>query len=189
MWETGRTRRLPDTGIDLVAKERDTAGTARSSASFTSRITTCRRRTFDSFFTASGKAPFTSRIIVSTTDKWGIHAEEALDNQQTPVTRLGLSDIGASPIDWDIVWPKPGDPVELQLLPGNHLRPHQSTALKDVFVGFEAHDRGKLIMACGTGKTFTSLKIAEQVSKPRESTSRRTCCSSCRPSRCSAVSA
>src|SRR5206468_78840 len=24
-----------------------------------------------------------------------------------------------------------------------------------------SHDRGKLIMACGTGKTFTALKIAE----------------------------
>ena len=29
--------------------------------------------------------------------------------------------------------------------------------------GFAEHDRGKLIMACGTGKTFTALRIAEAV--------------------------
>ncbi|MBB4077303.1 putative helicase, partial [Bartonella fuyuanensis] len=34
-------------------------------------------------------------------------------------------------------------------------------ALKKVCEGLKEADRGKLIMACGTGKTFTSLKIAE----------------------------
>jgi predicted helicase len=46
------------------------------------------------------------------------------------------------------------------------LRPHQTTALKDVERGFEISDRGRLIMACGTGKTFTSLKIAEHMVPP-----------------------
>ena len=32
--------------------------------------------------------------------------------------------------------------------------------------GFREHDRGKLIMACGTGKTFTALRIAERQTKP-----------------------
>jgi predicted helicase len=32
-----------------------------------------------------------------------------------------------------------------------------------VKAGLVANDRGKLIMACGTGKTFTSLKIAEEI--------------------------
>lgn len=42
------------------------------------------------------------------------------------------------------------------------LRPHQREALDDVMAGFESSDRGKLVMACGTGKTFTALRIAEQ---------------------------
>jgi predicted helicase len=43
------------------------------------------------------------------------------------------------------------------------LRPHQQNARSTkVLAGLVAHDRGKLIMACGTGKTFTSLKIAEE---------------------------
>ena len=36
--------------------------------------------------------------------------------------------------------------------------------MADVRTGFSAHRRGKLIMACGTGKTFTALRIAESVS-------------------------
>ena len=42
------------------------------------------------------------------------------------------------------------------------LRPYQQEALENVIEGFKHHNRGKLIMACGTGKTFTSLKIAER---------------------------
>lgn len=45
-------------------------------------------------------------------------------------------------------------------------RPHQQEALEAVLKGFETHDRGKLIMACGTGKTYTSLVIAQQMVKP-----------------------
>ena len=38
---------------------------------------------------------------------------------------------------------------------------HQQKAINRVHEYFKTRDRGKLIMACGTGKTFTSLKIAE----------------------------
>ena len=41
-------------------------------------------------------------------------------------------------------------------------REHQSLAIANVLAGFGDAERGKLIMACGTGKTFTSLKIAER---------------------------
>jgi predicted helicase len=33
-------------------------------------------------------------------------------------------------------------------------------AIKDVLAGFDSGERARLIMACGTGKAFTSLKIA-----------------------------
>jgi predicted helicase len=45
----------------------------------------------------------------------------------------------------------------------NKVRPHQELAIQKVLDGFKRTDRGKLIMACGTGKTFTSLKIAEEI--------------------------
>ena len=41
--------------------------------------------------------------------------------------------------------------------------PLQKEAIEAVVEGFENADRGQLIMACGTGKTFTSLRIAERI--------------------------
>ncbi|MEY2915035.1 MAG: hypothetical protein RLZZ184_4344, partial [Cyanobacteriota bacterium] len=57
------------------------------------------------------------------------------------------------------------NPDHLELKPKKQIRPHQQTALEKVLTGFKTGDRGKLIMACGTGKTFTALKIAENFPK------------------------
>jgi predicted helicase len=57
----------------------------------------CRRADIDSFFTASGKKPFTHRIIVSTTDLWSEHAEAALRDQQPPVTKIDLTALESQP--------------------------------------------------------------------------------------------
>ena len=154
----------PDTGVDLVARERDTGEYTAIQCKFYEPDHYLQKADLDSFFTASGKAPFTNRIIISTTNKWGKHAEDALDGQTIPVQRISLEDLADSAIDWDIAWPQ-GD-LQVDLAPSTpyELRLHQQEALDAVFRGFaEGNDRGKLIMACGTGKTFTSLKIAEQL--------------------------
>ncbi|WP_189061990.1 DEAD/DEAH box helicase [Longimycelium tulufanense] len=157
----------PDTGIDIVAEERETGGYCAIQCKFYEPDHYVQKSDIDSFFTASGKAPFTSRIIISTTDKWSQHAEDALDDQRIPVSRVGLADIGQSPIRWDLAWPRPGIDIELRLEHKKALRPHQQEAVDAVFDGFASHDRGKLIMACGTGKTFTSLKVAERLAAER----------------------
>ncbi|MFI7299295.1 DEAD/DEAH box helicase [Streptomyces sp. NPDC050121] len=156
-----------DTGIDLVAQDRETGGFCAIQCKFYEPQHTIHKEDIDSFFTASGKGAFTRRMIISTTDKWSVHAEEALDDQQIPVTRLGLSDIASSPVEWRM--PTPGLHVEFEmtLRQKKKPRPHQREAIDDVFAGFAEHERGKLIMACGTGKTFTSLKIAERLQQER----------------------
>ncbi|MFI1989752.1 DEAD/DEAH box helicase [Actinoplanes sp. NPDC020271] len=154
-----------DTGIDLVAQDRETGSFCAIQCKFYEPQHTVSKEDIDSFFTASGKGGFTRRIIISTTEKWGVHAEAALDDQQIPVTRIGLSDIANSPVEWHL--PAVGEPVEMTLRAKKSLRKHQREAIDDVFAGFEKHSRGKLIMACGTGKTFTSLKIAERLLKDR----------------------
>ena len=45
------------------------------------------------------------------------------------------------------------------------LRPYQREAVTAVIKGFQNQDRGQMIMACGTGKTFTALKIAEAMAQ------------------------
>lgn len=153
----------PDTGIDLVARERDSGEYTAIQCKFYEPTHTLRKEDIDSFFTASGKNPFTNRIIISTTDRWGPNAEDALEDQLIPVQRIGLAEIADSPISWDIAWVDGDLQIDVAEATRHEPRPHQAQAIEKVFNGFAAgHDRGKLIMACGTGKTFTALKIAEQ---------------------------
>ncbi len=150
-----------DVGIDLVAQERATGEYCAIQCKFYLPDHTLAKEDIDSFFTAAGKAQFTSCMIVSTTDKWGKNAEQALSNQSKPVTRLRVQDLDQSPVDWSKF--SLTRPQALGLRPRKTLREHQTAALENVVAGFATHDRGKLIMACGSGKTFTALKIAERL--------------------------
>ena len=146
-----------DTGIDLVAR---TAGTGEFHAiqcKLYAEDYTLQKRDIDSFFTASGKKIFSHRIIVSTTNHWSEHAEEALRDQQPPVSKIDLFDLENSQIDWASYQPQ--QPPTLRAK--KHPLEHQQKALDAVREGLQTADRGKLIMACGTGKTYASLKIAE----------------------------
>lgn len=154
-----------DTGIDLVAQDRETGGYCAVQCKFYEPRHTVEKADIDSFFTASGKGGFTRRLIISTTDRWNVHAEAALADQQVPVTRVGLVEIAQSPVEWYM--PTSGHQVEMTLREKKSPRKHQYQAIDDVFAGLAEHDRGKLIMACGTGKTFTSLKIAERLQAER----------------------
>jgi predicted helicase len=151
----------PDTGIDLVAEERDGGCLCAIQCKFYDPTHSLQKADLDSFFTASGKAGFTSRMVISTTDDWGKNAEEALENQQIPVTRLRVQDLDSSPVDWSQF--SVAKPDQIELLPKKQLRPHQIVALEKVKASLATGDRGKLIMACGTGKTFTALRIAEDL--------------------------
>ena len=147
-----------DTGIDLVAVTHDGENHAIQCKNYSQdhRIS---KADIDSFFTASGKSYFQHRIIVATTDHWTEHAYDSLSHQNPPVTVIDRSALENSAIDWDnFAFQK-----ELPLKPKKSLREHQKNALSAVRNGLKNADRGKLIMACGTGKTFTSLKIAEDI--------------------------
>lgn len=146
-----------DTGIDLVAITHGTNEFHAIQCKFFDAFAKVQKSDIDSFFTASGKKPFTHRIIITTTNFWSEHAEDALQGQQPPVSKIDLNDLENSQIDWSKYRP---DSIP-DLKPKKELREHQQTAFDSVINGFKSADRGKLIMACGTGKTFTSLKIAE----------------------------
>lgn len=145
-----------DAGIDLVAQTH-TGEIHAIQCKLYAPDYRLQKSDIDSFFTASGKKPFAHRIIVSTTNHWSTHAEDALRDQQPPVSKIDLNDLENSQIEWAKYQPKAAPTLK----PKKALRPHQQSALNATLKGFERESRGKLIMACGTGKTFTSLKIAE----------------------------
>lgn len=150
----------PDHGIDLVARERETGKLCAIQCKFydpqTGVIT---KNDVDSFLAESGTGEFTSRLFVSTTEHWNSAAEETVSRQAISVSRIGLEDLFNSTIDWDSFSLE--TPEVMVRTGGKSLREHQKRALDAVTAGLSTADRGKLIMACGTGKTFTSLRIAE----------------------------
>lgn len=168
LWEDFPYRRDfsgKDTGIDLVALtvEGDYWAIQCKCYAKDARIT---KDGVDSFLATSSKefyndkmqkTRFAYRLWISTTNNWNGEAEKTIQNQNPPVLRIGLSDLEAALIDWDKLVNGNKD----ALLAKYPLREHQKTAVDSAHEYFQTSDRGKLIMACGTGKTFTSLKIAE----------------------------
>ncbi|MCW8158213.1 DEAD/DEAH box helicase [Stutzerimonas stutzeri] len=158
-WAKERGLSGKDAGIDLVARTQGTGEYHAIQCKLYAEDYKVQKKDIDSFFTASGKAPFSHRIIVTTTNNWSEHAEDALQGQQPPVSKIDLQALEDSQIDWAKYQPQQA----VQLKAKKKLREHQQTALNAVAAGLKDAERGKLIMACGTGKTFTSLKIAERL--------------------------
>jgi predicted helicase len=157
-----------DTGIDLVAKTIQGNYWAIQCKCF-QESAVIDKPAVDSFLATSSKQftnddlqtiGFSNRIWVSTTNNWGGNAEATIRNQHPPVSRVNLHDLENAPVDWEKL--AKGITGEQSRVKKKELRPHQTTALNAAHEHFKTADRGKLIMACGTGKTFTSLKIAEK---------------------------
>lgn len=154
-----------DLGIDLVAQRYD-GGLTAIQCKFYSQDHTMVKSDIDSFLSASSRRPFTERIVVATTDKWSKQAEAMLENQHIPVKIIGLNDFRNSNVDWDS-YRFDAPEGSLETYEKKQPRPHQHEAIKNTLSGFETHDRGKLIMACGTGKTFTALRLAEKFAEQK----------------------
>ena len=156
-----------DSGIDLVAKRKGLQEYCAIQCKFYDPNYSVSKDDVDTFISASGKSfwinntemRYSERIIISTTDKWSSTAEDTIIGQSPSISRIRLQDLKESSIDWRSF--SIANPEKMQRSALKVLRPHQREALDDVMKGFEGADRGKLIMACGTGKTFTSLRIAE----------------------------
>nr|MBP7653263.1 DEAD/DEAH box helicase [Candidatus Dependentiae bacterium] len=156
-----------DSGIDLVTQTIDCDYWAVQCKCF-AEDTAIDKAAVDTFLSTSSKefknedmqtVRFAQRLWISTTNKWSSNAEETLKNQNPPVTRLNLYDLQQSAVDW--IKLDKGISGEDSRLAKKKLFPHQQEALEKTNEYFKEFDRGKLIMACGTGKTFTALKIAE----------------------------
>ncbi len=150
-----------DTGIDLVARERYTGTMWAIQCKFYDPSHTVQKGEIDSFFEASAKKPFGKALVVTTTDKWSKHALDALNDRHVPTQRIGLAHLAESVIDWSSY--RFEAPDAARVVERKRLRDHQIEALQSTIMGFDEHDRGQLIMACGTGKTFTGLRIAERM--------------------------
>lgn len=156
-----------DTGIDLVALTVDGDYWAIQCKCYQDTAI-IHKPEVDSFLATSSRhfrnedlqtVGFAHRLWISTTNNWGPNATAAISNQNPPVSRISLSYLIEAPVDWVAL--DKGIRGEIARAAKKEIRPHQRAALENTQEAFKTADRGKLIMACGTGKTFTSLRIAE----------------------------
>ena len=160
-WSEWPGRDGGDIGIDIVARRHD-GGLAAIQCKCQDRID---KHHIDSFLSESQRRlmgePYVERYIFTTATEWSYNAERAISRIDPPVQRVDFFGLDGAAIEWDGYLRD--ETASLSIQPRKRLRPHQVSALNDVIAGFETNDRGKMIMACGTGKTLTALRIAEQV--------------------------
>ena len=161
-----------DTGIDLVAKTEMGDYWAIQCKCY-AEDAVIDKPAVDSFLATSSRTftnevtyqttRFAKRIWISTTNHWGSNAEEAIRHQDPPFSRVGLIDLNSSCVDWQKLMD--GLTGTSALVEGKKPRKHQLDAISKAYTHYitDGNDRGKLIMACGTGKTYTSLLITEQL--------------------------
>lgn len=154
-----------DTGIDIVCRTHDGEYWAvqckcyRPEAKIDLHLVSTFLTTASfPFNTKDGNKNFSHRIWIDTTYD-GFNAEALNAINKVGCTRLGLIDLKNDDVNWEeLDAGKKGDEVTRVKY---DLRPHQKDAFDATVQYFVNHERGKLIMACGTGKTFTSLRISE----------------------------
>ena len=148
-----------DTGIDLVAEMKDGEGFCAIQCKFYQPGSSITKASMDSFISATTTPDFVRLILIDTTDKpIQEKASKTLENLGEKFRHLSLNELTESPIDWMALIER-----EKIHLDKKKIRPDQKEAVKKVIEGLSENDRGKMIMACGVGKTFTSLRIAEEI--------------------------
>lgn len=169
LWNEWPYAKGHDVGIDIVAKEADSDRYVAIQCKFYAPDYLMNAHDVDTFFMAlnssiktehSDKDSFAGGIIIATTDHWNKVLLDALLKQHITCQHIGLSDLEEAAVDWPAI--SKGQAGEITKYDA---RPHQREAIDAVISGFNSADRGKLIMACGTGKTFTALRLTEEYTK------------------------
>lgn len=151
-WSKKNNVRRPDEGVDLVATLHDGSFCAIQCKCY-SDSTDLTYEDISTFLATYRSYKMTRPILVFTGDKINDKANYHLKKHGVSVITSDL--LRQTRIDWS------GYP-RLKSIEQKKLRDYQQKAFDDVMGKFTDADRGKMIMACGTGKTFTSLRIAEK---------------------------
>jgi predicted helicase len=156
-----------DAGIDLVVEDVEGRLWAVQAKAYDPAYSVT-KKDVDKFLSESSraraKAKFDYRLLIATTDKLHHVARGVLGDQEKKVGFIGLADLRTTTAEWPaspdaLRPPKPRKPAKP--------RDYQREAIRNVVAGFKTANRGQLIMACGTGKTLTSLFIKEKLDAER----------------------
>lgn len=153
-----------DTGVDLVAMRGDDEkdGVVAIQAKLYKEDGHISKKDMSNFVSKAGERQFTEMMFATTSN---VELNEVVNEIYSKQTKRALivcrRDLDDTDVDWGVflgLWGGRGFVKEKR-----KLKEHQRKAVKQVSQSLSLAKRGKMIMACGTGKTFTSLRIAEKM--------------------------
>ncbi len=163
LWEEWPERWGADCGVDLVFRHKNGEHWAVQAKCYSPDYDIT-KHDVDKFLSESNRPLIQHRLLIATTDGIGPNARQVCDAQEKPVTRILRSRLESAALDY---------PANFAALPQakRKARPtprdHQNEARIAVMQGLQTADRGQLIMACGTGKTYVTLWIKEHLGAQR----------------------
>jgi len=163
LWEEWPERWGADCGVDLVFRHKNGEHWAVQAKCYSPDYDIT-KHDVDKFLSESNRPSIQHRLLITTTDRIGNNAKQVCDAQEKPVIRFLFSDFDKSALDY---------PANFAALPQAkrkarpEARDHQIDARTAVVQGLQTADRGQLIMACGTGKTYVTLWIKEHLNAQR----------------------
>lgn len=156
-----------DRGVDLIATRHD-GKLAAIQCKFTSDISKkLSKGAVDSFLANTESRDYAERLVVFSGFEVTRHLEEQLAaDREIPVQLLAGKVLSQANVTWGEL-----TAIETGMLarrPLKTIRPHQRKAVDKAKAELAkaAETRTKLVMACGSGKTYTSLILAEEIAGP-----------------------
>lgn len=163
LWDEYPDRWGADCGVDLMFRHRNGSIWAVQAKCYAPEYQIT-KHDVDKFISESNRKGVDGRLLVATTDMIGGNARQVCDAQEKPVVRFMLSDFERAELEY----PASVDALGRgKRLPPPQPREHQEQAVEAVARGFQSADRGQLVMACGTGKTFVALWVKERIAAQR----------------------
>lgn len=157
MWSNAPTNDGADIGIDLVAKDREDNSYWAIQCKCLDDDATLHYQPVGTFYGKTGiDGTYPHTMIVTSASRFSAHLETVADSWNT--VRIFTDNMAESEIDYSD-WIE-GRTITKRVL--KQPREHQRMAINACLEKFKTYDRGKLIMACGTGKTITALRLTEE---------------------------
>jgi superfamily II DNA or RNA helicase len=160
LWEDFPKKWSKDKGVDLIAKYKGRDKYCAIQAKCYAAHNTVPYNEVTNFLADSNRAEIEDRILMMSTNKLNEKtSKEVIAGQEKQVIIRDRQYFESVNYDY------PSHISELSKAtekPKAKPRQHQLAAIDDVEKGLKDNNRGQLIMACGTGKTFTTLWIKER---------------------------
>jgi superfamily II DNA or RNA helicase len=159
LWNEYPERWGADCGIDLIFRHKNGESWAVQAKCYSPQYDIT-KHDVDKFLSESNRKGIEKRLLIATTDRIGPNAKQVCEAQEKQVFRYMLSNFESANIEY----PETLDQLyAAKRKPKPTPREHQLEAINNIVNGLNSFDRGQLIMACGTGKTFTTLWIKERL--------------------------